>query len=184
MAATAPAIATIREADRPGDLGAVAALHGVLYTREYGMDATMEAYVAAGMAELVLARIREGAPAPGRLWVAELAGRVVGAVGLVRAEERPGWGQLRWVILDPDVRGQGLGRRLLDTALDEARARSYEGVLLWTVTGLDAAHHLYAKAGFELTLSRPAHKFGLDTVEQRMDLRFGPGALARTPAAK
>ncbi|MQS12836.1 GNAT family N-acetyltransferase [Streptomyces kaniharaensis] len=172
MATTAHEPAIIREADRPGDLGAVAALHGVLYTREYGMDATMEAYVAAGMAELVLARAREGGTAPGRLWVAELGGRVVGATGLVRAEERPGWGQLRWVILDPVARGRGLGRRLLETALDEARARSYEGVLLWTIAGLDAAHHLYAKAGFELTVSRPVHKFGLDTVEQRMDLRF------------
>ncbi|MGA5821148.1 GNAT family N-acetyltransferase [Kitasatospora sp. NPDC094028] len=172
MATTAPGTATVREADRPGDLGAVAALHGVLYTREYGMDATMEAYVAAGMAELVLARAAEGGPAPGRLWVAELDGRVVGATGLVRAEERPGWGQLRWVLLDPAARGRGLGRRMLETALAEARARAYDGVLLWTVTGLDAAHHLYAEAGFELTVSRPVHKFGLDTVEQRMDLRF------------
>lgn len=172
MASTAPGVVTVREADRPGDLGAVAALHGVLYTREYGMDATMEAYVAAGMAELALARAVEGTPAPGRLWVAELDGRVVGATGLVRAEERPGWGQLRWVILDPVARGRGLGRRILDLALAEARARGYEGVLLWTITGLDAAHHLYAEAGFELTVSRPARKFGLDTVEQRMDLRL------------
>ncbi|MFF4815793.1 GNAT family N-acetyltransferase [Kitasatospora sp. NPDC001309] len=172
MATTAPGTVTVREADRPGDLGAVAALHGVLYTREYGMDATMEAYVAAGMAELVLAGAVEGSAAPGRLWVAELDGRVVGAVGLVRAEERPGWGQLRWVVLDPAARGRGLGRRLLDLALTEARERGYEGVLLWTITGLDAAHHLYATAGFELTLSRPAHKFGLDTVEQRMELRL------------
>ncbi|MFD8755695.1 GNAT family N-acetyltransferase [Kitasatospora sp. NPDC059577] len=172
MAITASGVATVREALRPGDLGAVAALHGVLYTREYGMDETMEAYVAAGMAELVLARVRERDAAPGRLWVAELDGRVVGATGLVRSEERPGWGQLRWVLLDPAARGLGLGRRMLETALVEARARSYEGVLLWTVAGLDAAHHLYAKAGFEVTVSRPAHKFGLDTVEQRMDLRF------------
>ncbi|MEU4116708.1 GNAT family N-acetyltransferase [Kitasatospora sp. NPDC028055] len=172
MATTAPGTATVREADRPGDLGAVAALHGVLYTREYGMDATMEAYVAAGMAELVLASAVEGSAAPGRLWVAELDGRVVGAVGLVRAEERPGWGQLRWVVLDPVARGRGLGRRMLELALTEARDRRYDGVLLWTIAGLDAAHHLYATAGFELALSRPARKFGLDTVEQRMELRL------------
>ncbi|MER8101394.1 GNAT family N-acetyltransferase [Kitasatospora sp. NPDC094016] len=172
MAATAPGSATVREAVRPGDLGTVAALHGVLYAQEYGTDETMEAFVAAGMAELVLARAREGGAAPGRLWVAELDGRVVGATGLVRADERPGWGQLRWVLLDPVARGRGLGGRLLETALEEARARAYEGVLLWTIAGLDAAHHLYAKAGFELTVSRPARRFGLDTVEQRMDLRL------------
>ncbi|MFE4356507.1 GNAT family N-acetyltransferase [Kitasatospora sp. NPDC056800] len=72
----------------------------------------------------------------------------------------------------PDARGRGLGRRMLETALDEARARAYEGVLLWTVEGLGAAHHLYATARFELTVSRPARKFGVDAVEQRMDLRF------------
>jgi hypothetical protein len=45
-------------------------------------------------------------------------------------------------------------------------------VLLWTIAGLDAAHHLYAKAGFDLTVARPTCRFGLDRVEQRMDLRF------------
>lgn len=163
----------IREADRPGDLGAVAALHGVLYSREYGMDVTMEAHVAAGMAELVLARHREGDAAPGRLWVAELDGRVVGATGLTRAADEPGWGQLRWVLLDPAARGRGLGRALLETALREARERHYAGVYLWTVGGLDAAHHLYEQAGFRTTASHPARKWGIDTVEQRMDLAFG-----------
>jgi GNAT superfamily N-acetyltransferase len=168
--AATPAPATVREATRPGDLGAVAALHGVLFTREYGMDATMEAYVAAGMAELVLAREREGSAAPGRLWVAESDGRVVGSAGLIRADGEPHWGQLRWVLLDPAARGQGLGRALLNTALAEARARRYRGVLLWTIAGLDASYLLYEQAGFTLTVSRPARKWGVDTVELRMDL--------------
>lgn len=160
----------IREADRPGDLGAVAALHGVLYSREYGMDTTMEAHVAVGMAELVLTRHREGDAAAGRLWVAETDGRVVGATGLTRADDEPGRCQLRWVLLDPAARGLGLGRALLQTALREARDRHCTGVFLWTVAGLDAAHHLYEQAGFRTTLTRPARKWGIDTVEHRMDL--------------
>ncbi|MGW9206822.1 hypothetical protein ACWGR4_07510 [Embleya sp. NPDC055664] len=79
-----PRVVRIRDADRPGDLGAVAALHGVLYRREYGMDATMEASVAAGMAEPVPARAREGDDGPGRMWVADDGERVLGAVGLTR----------------------------------------------------------------------------------------------------
>ena len=164
--------ATIREANRPGDLGAVAALHGVLYAREYGMDRTMEAHVAAGMAELVLACEREGSSDPGCLWVADLDGRVVGATGLTRADDEPGWAQLRWVILDPAARGGGVGQRLIGTALDEARRRGCRGVFLRTVAGLEAAHHLYEKAGFTVTESHPARMWGIDTVVQHMELRL------------
>ncbi|MGC0415652.1 GNAT family N-acetyltransferase [Embleya sp. AB8] len=160
----------IREATRPGDLGAVAALHGVLYSDEYGMDATMEAGVAAGMAELVLARAREGGDGPGRMWVAEGAGRVLGAVGLTR--EEGGWTRLRWVVLDPAARGQGVGRALLDTALAEARRREAVGVYLWTIAGLSASRYLYDRAGFTLTEEHPARFCGIDAVEQRFELKL------------
>ncbi|NUU24618.1 MAG: GNAT family N-acetyltransferase [Streptomycetaceae bacterium] len=162
--------ASIRDGDRPGDLGAVAALHGIIYAREYAMDTTMEAYVATGMAEMWLAWEREGNTDAGRLWVAELDGRIVGATGLTRSDDQPGWGQLRWVLLAPEARGHGLGRAMFEAAMDEARARGYVGVYLWTIAGLDAAHHLYKAAGFKLTDSYPARKWGIDAIEQRMEL--------------
>lgn len=162
--------ASIREGTRPGDLGAVAALHGVLYSREYGMDSTMEAYVASGLADLWLAWDRDGDHDAGRLWVAELDGEVVGATGLTRGDEAPGWYQLRWVLLDPRARGHGLGRALFDAAMSEARAREVAGVYLWTIAGLDAAHHLYKSAGFRVTYSAPARKWGIEAVELRMEL--------------
>ncbi|MCF2530915.1 GNAT family N-acetyltransferase [Yinghuangia soli] len=168
----AEAKASIREAIRPGDLGAVAALHGTLYAQEYGMDVTMEAYVAIGLGELALAWQHEGDRAAGRIWVAELDGRIVGAAAMVRGSEAPGWGQLRWVVLDPAARGHGVGRALFEAAMGEARERGYQGVYLWTIAGLDAAHHLYKSAGFRVTHSEPARKWGVDAVEQRMELRF------------
>ncbi|MEU0935108.1 GNAT family N-acetyltransferase [Embleya sp. NPDC005971] len=164
---------SIRDATRPGDLGALAALHGVLYSREYGMDATMEAGVAAGMAELVLARTREGDDGPGRMWVAQEdrdTERVLGGIGLTRAED--GWTRLRWVILDPAARGRGVGGALLDTALAEARRRDAVGVYLWTIAGLGASRHLYDRAGFALTEEHPARTWGIDTVRQRFDLKW------------
>jgi GNAT superfamily N-acetyltransferase len=158
--------ALIRAGDQPGDLGAVAAMHGVLYGREHGMDQTVEAYIAGGLADLVTARARDGDEA-GRLWVAE-AGRLVGSIGITKATDDAG--QLRWFLVDPSQRGVGLGRRLLDTALGYARSRGFRSVFLWTIVGLAPAHHLYQQAGFTLTESRPVRQWGLDVVEQRFDV--------------
>ena len=109
----------IRHELRPGDLGMVIHLHGVLYAREYGLDTTFEPYVAKPLADFVLA----GA---GRLWIAEEDGRVVGSIAVVDADE--GVGQLRWFLLTPEARGTGLGRRMLDTALAYCRARGMHRV--------------------------------------------------------
>jgi GNAT superfamily N-acetyltransferase len=120
------------------------------------------------MAALVLACASEGGDGPGRLWVADDGTRVVGAVGLTR--EEPGRMRLRWVILDPAARGRGIGRALVTTALDEARRRGAIGVYLWTIAGLPAARHLYDEAGFTLTEEHKTRSWGIDTIEQRMDL--------------
>ncbi|RAY12248.1 GNAT family N-acetyltransferase [Actinomadura craniellae] len=163
-----PDRATIRLGDRPGDLGTVVAMHGVLYGREEGMDQTMEAYVATGLAEYALARARSG-DAAGRLWVAETGTGLAGSIGMTASAEE-GAAQLRWFLLDPSARGQGLGRRLRDVALDFARAQGYRSVFLWTIAGLAPAHHLYKEAGFTLTTRHPVRKWGIETFEERYDL--------------
>lgn len=160
---------SIRRATEPGDLGGVVALHGRLYTAEYGMDQTMEAYSAVGIGQFLLDRLEHG-PDVGELWVAEQDGRIVGAVSM-QAED--GMGRLRWLVLDAGLRGRGVGRRLVQTSLDYARERGFPGVFLTTVAGLDAAHGIYRKAGFELTGSVPMAKWGIETEEQRFDLEFG-----------
>src|SRR6266511_3167156 len=91
---------TIRDDLRPGDLGRVTALHGVLYADEYGFDHTFEAYVAESLAEYG----RAARPERSRLWLAELDGRLVGSIGIVGREG--GAAQLRWFLLQPDVRGR------------------------------------------------------------------------------
>src|SRR5690349_5103450 len=47
---------SIRTTPAPGDLGAIVAMHGILYAREYGFDPTFEAYVAGPLADFVCAR--------------------------------------------------------------------------------------------------------------------------------
>lgn len=53
--------------------------------------------------------------APGGMWVAEHNSRVAGTVAAVRYGHRFGW--IGMVLVDPAIRGRGIGTRLLDHAL-------------------------------------------------------------------
>src|SRR2546425_11065660 len=92
---------TIRHDLRPGDLGRVVALHGVLYAAEFGLDCTFEAYVAHTVGEFA----PDARPGTDRLWLAEMDGRLVGSVGIVGRDGH--MAQLRWFLVDPGVRGRG-----------------------------------------------------------------------------
>lgn len=87
----------------------------------------------------------------GAILIAELGGEVVGTVGLV-----PGHGEgvleLIKMAARSDVKGQGIGRALMDGAIDKARAMGAAKIWLETNTTLAAALALYRKSGFrELT---------------------------------
>ena len=156
---------TVRHDLRPGDMGRVIALHGVLYAEEYGFDHGFEAYVA----ETIVEFGRLARPELDRLWVAELDGRLVGSIAIIGRED--GAAQLRWFLVDPEARGRGLGRRLIDESLAFCRAAGYRSVYLWTVSGLDAAARLYREAGFRKTETKaPAMLWGVSLAEERYDL--------------
>ena len=94
----------IREDPRPGDIGAVIRMHGVLYAEEYGLDASFEAMVAARLAELTL----RGWPAAGEgLWMVDADGEPAGSITL--AAEDGGLARLGHFLLLPEARGHGPG---------------------------------------------------------------------------
>jgi ribosomal protein S18 acetylase RimI-like enzyme len=158
--ARSPASFTLRHDLKPGDLGYIVHLHGLLYAREFGFDPTFEAYVAGPLAEFVRNRGERD-----QLWLAESGERIVGSVAIVGVSAREA--QLRWFLVDPSVRGLGLGRKLLDEAITFSKQRSYATVFLWTVSALTAAAHLYSSAGFQKVEERPARQWGMDLVEER-----------------
>ena len=155
---------SIRAGIKPGDLGAIMHLHGVLYAEESGLDWTFEFYIAQGYAEAAEAFTSGRA----RLWVAEDTGKVVGSIAIV--EHSPDAAQLRWFLLHPSVRGQGLGRRLLKEAVEFSRASGYRRVFLWTLGNLDAATHLYRTFGFQKTEEATHRLWGKTLTEERYEL--------------
>ena len=161
---------SVRRELRPGDFGRITEQHGVLYAAEYGFDCTFEAYVAQSLAEYALML-----PEPGnRIWLAEADGRLAGSIGILRREGNAA--QLRWFLVDPAHRGQGLGGRLLDEALAFCRAAGYGSVYLWTVSLLTAAARRYRAAGFQKTEEQTHLLWGTTVTEERYELALRPGA--------
>lgn len=155
---------TLRHEPRPGDLGRITEQHGVLYAAEFGFDGAFEAYVAQSLAEYALML-----PEPrNRIWLAEADGRLTGSIGIIRREGDAA--QLRWFLVEPALRGQGLGGRLLDGALAFCRAAGYRSVYLWTVSLLTAAARCYRAASFCKTEEHTHLLWGATITEERYDL--------------
>ena len=147
----------IRRTIRPGDLGAIVAHHGRLYAREYGVDQSFEADVAA----TVVAAGQRGWPGEREgIWIVELDGRHAGSLGLT--DEGNGTGVVRWFVLDPELRGQGLGRRLVGELVDKAERAGYSKLSLKTFSDLRAAAHIYRSHGFEVVWSETGPRWGRD----------------------
>ena len=131
---------------RCGDLGRIVTLHGECYEQLPGFGLRFEAYVAKTIAEYILDN--EG---QGRVWLAERGDSLVGCTAIaLREHDR---GQLRWVLVDPEARGIGLGRELVETALAYCRDKGCVEVFLESTDGLPESQALYDKLGFELTSS-------------------------------
>lgn len=159
----------LRTSLRPGDIGRVVQLHGLLYARECGYDHTFEAYVASPLAQFA-----RNDSVHERIWLAERGDRLVGCIAIVAAS--PDVAQLRWFLVDPSERGAGLGRHLMDQAIAFSHAQGYRSIVLWTVSGLNAAAHLYRAAGFRKIAENPGHLWGRDVVEEQYELSPVPSS--------
>jgi N-acetylglutamate synthase-like GNAT family acetyltransferase len=149
---------------KPGDIGYIIYLHGILYSRENKYDQTFEAYVAHGLLQFV----HNFNPYRDRIWLAEVNGIIIGSIAIVRTTKDEA--QLRWYLVHPEFRGQGLGKQLLGEALNFCRERKYSNVFLWTTSELAAAAHIYSQAGFKKTETKSHKVWGKNLSEERYDL--------------
>jgi GNAT superfamily N-acetyltransferase len=160
---------TVRRVLRPGDLGAIIANHGRVYAREHGVGPEFEAHVGASVAR---AGRRPGWPTETEaVWIVERAGEHAGSLALT--DEGGGLGTVRWFLLDPTVRGRGLGRRLVGELVEVARRAGYRRLGLETFSELEAAAHIYRGFGFELVDAEVGPRWGrAEITYQRYELEF------------
>jgi len=153
---------------RVGDVGWAIERHALLYFAEYRWNEEFEALVA-----MLFARFAsKHDEARERFWVAELDGERVGCVFVVRNEENPAAAQLRCLLVEPQARGFGIGRRLVEECIAFAKSAGYARVVLWTNDVLVVARRIYEAAGFKLIKEEPHHSFGHDLVGQVWSLEL------------
>jgi GNAT superfamily N-acetyltransferase len=154
---------SLRSNIRLEDLQAIIDLHGSSYAKECGWNASFKAYVAGPLIDWL-----RNTSARKRLWIAEHEGRFVGCVAVVSAAEDTA--QLRWLLVDPQLRGHGLGKRLLTEAIAFAWEQRYTKIILWTEQSLKTASRLYAAAGFIKSEEKASWKWGARVVEEKYEL--------------
>lgn len=149
-----------------GDVAHVVARQSRIYADEYGWDGSYEALAA----EIGGKFLQDFDPATDGCWIAERDGKVIGSVFVVDAGQ--GVAQLRLLYVEPEARGLGVGKLLVEQVIRFARDRRYDRIRLWTQANLLGARKLYAAAGFVLTESRPHHSFGKDLVGEYWELKL------------
>ncbi|QEH42400.1 GNAT family N-acetyltransferase [Chitinophaga sp. XS-30] len=154
----------IRTALKPGDLGYIIYRHGKLYSTEYDYGISFETYVGAGLHEFY----QNYDDQLDRVWICEHNNNIIGFVLLMHRGNDTA--QLRYFYLEPEYRGIGLGKKLMQLYMDFLKEKGYRHAYLWTTHELHAASSLYQRHGFRLTEEKKSTAFGKPLREQRYDL--------------
>ncbi len=85
---------------------------------------------------------------PGGLFVAESDGMVVGYIS-TRIDRASGKGRIPNLVVSADFRGRGLGRRLIEHALEYFRSAGLEWAAIETMEQNAVGNHLYRSCGFQ-----------------------------------
>jgi ribosomal protein S18 acetylase RimI-like enzyme len=83
--------------------------------------------------------------------VAALDDRIVGFMHAGKARDNdlnPHTGEIYSIYLDSDVVGQGVGHRLMDSAVGELTARGFQTAVLWVLESNQRARRFYGATGW------------------------------------
>jgi ribosomal protein S18 acetylase RimI-like enzyme len=92
---------------------------------------------------------------PAGVFVAEENGRILGYI-TTRLEREAGKGRIPNLAVVPDVRGKGVGRQLIEHALDYFRREGMSFAMIETMAYNEIGNHLYPACGF-VEIARQVH---------------------------
>lgn len=94
---------------------------------------------------------------PGKhYYVIEKGGKVLGGAGVAPLEDdsNPNICELRKMYFSPLLRGQGVGKAMIDKCIKKAKQMGYTGMYLETIDGMKVAQKLYLSRGFKYLKQR------------------------------
>lgn len=124
--------------DGPDDAGAFKSLNEEWITRLFTLEDEDRRILNDPQAEII--------DRGGSVLLARINGRAIGCVALVPG--LPGVFELGKMSVAPGLRNQGIGRKIVVAAIDEARRIGADSIFLGSSTRLPAAVHLYESVGF------------------------------------
>ena len=137
-----------------GDVADIARLHRAIWCDTYRDLAPAEVYRIldedyrrARWADMLATPRRDQ-----RVFLAEQGARLVG-IGAIAAASEPafeGRGEIKSLYIDPSIKRQGLGRRLMRAMMEEFAAMGYSGAALGVVVGNEPAIAFYRALGGQL----------------------------------
>jgi GNAT superfamily N-acetyltransferase len=80
--------------------------------------------------------------------------------------------KLRLLIVDPQARGHGVGRCLVEHCIGFARDAGYRKITLWTQSNLTSARRIYKATGFVCAEEKSHRSFGVDLVGETWELEL------------
>ncbi len=150
----------------PGTIGRITELHSTYYFDHWRFGLYFEAKVANELSEFFQRydSSRDG------IWIATMNSRVEGSVVIDGIHAETEGAHLRWFIVADALRGKGVGKKLINSAIDFCNIKGYKKIYLWTFEGLNAARYLYENAGFKLTKQQSGAQWGTTVKEQLFEL--------------
>lgn len=155
----------LRNKFAPGDLGLVASLHGKIYAEEHDLALGFEAYVMECLVEF-FSQYDENKDG---VWILEDGPQLVGFMVLMHRPNR--MAQLRFLLLEKNYRGRGLGNELMEHWLRYYKEKKYTGAYLYTTSGQDPAVSLYEKYGFCKESTIQSRYYGIPLLETLFRLK-------------
>ena len=153
---------------KQSDIEYVISRHKTLYYAERHLSGTFSDYVD----KIVYDFADRFNPETDCLNILECNGVPAGSIAIKKAGKNTA--QLRFFMLEPEMRRRGYGNRLMDMALDFCRIKNYKTVFLLTITAQIIARHVYETHGFHKVLSTDKSEWGEGVIEERWELEVLP----------